>query len=111
MNNLIDAILEIAKQNPGGFTVKLPTLEWVTKGYVCAYIETQNCFDREGLEKVVKHALENSQIVGGWLDAENNLYYYDSSRVFDTENEAIEFGRQNKQLAIFDLNNFREIRL
>lgn len=111
MKYLINAILEIAKQNPDGFTVKLPTLEHVTNGFICAYAETQNCFDVDGLEKVIKHALENGLIVGGWFDTESNLFYFDSSKVFETESEAIEFGKQNQQIAIFDLNNLREIRL
>lgn len=111
MKYLINAILEIAKQNPDGFTVKLPTLEHVTNGFIAAYAETQNCFNVDGLEKVLKHALEHGQVVGGWLNTENNFFYFDSSKVFETESEAVEFGKQNQQIAIFDLNELREIRL
>lgn len=111
MKHLINAILKIAKRNPDGFTVKIPNLENVASGFITAYEETQNSFNRQGLEKVINHALENGQTVGGWMDTESNLYYFDSCKVFDNEREAVEFGRQNKQLAIFDLDNLKEIRL
>lgn len=111
MKYLINAILEIAKQNPDGFTVQLLSLQHVTSGIIVAYSETQNCFDSKGLEKVINHALKNGQTVGGWLNTENNLFYFDSCKVFDNESEAIEFGKQNQQIAIFDLDNLREIRL
>ncbi|HML64660.1 MAG TPA: hypothetical protein PKC55_07515 [Dysgonomonas sp.] len=111
MKHLINAIEKIAKENPDGFTVTVPNLENVTSGYIAAYLETQNSFNREGLEKVINHSLENGQTVGGWLDTESNLFYYDSCKVFETKSEAVEFGKQNQQIAIFDLNNLKEIRL
>lgn len=111
MTNLKKAIEEIAKENPDGFTVELTTLKKVTNGIVVAYIETQNCFDSDGLERVLKHAKANSNVVGGWLNEENNKYYFDSCKVFSDRNEAIEFGIKNKQIAIFDITNLELIKL
>ncbi|GHT13965.1 hypothetical protein AGMMS4956_10970 [Bacteroidia bacterium] len=54
MANLVDAILEVAKQNPDGFTIEIPSLKSVTSGFVAACQETQNCFGRKGLEKYDK---------------------------------------------------------
>jgi fructokinase len=111
MTNLFEAIQKVAKENPEGFTVKIPTLEWVTDGYVAAYSETQNCFGNKGLRKVLEHAEKHDKIVGGWLNEDNQQFYFDSSKVFNSMKEAIEFGRKNKQISIFDLNTFTEIRL
>ena len=68
MVNLIDAIQKIAEQNPEGFTVDLTTLKRITAGISVAYIETQDSFGIEGLEQVIKHALEHDRKVGGWMN-------------------------------------------
>jgi fructokinase len=111
MTNLFEVIKAIANENPDGFTVKIPEMEFITSGYVAAYLETQNCFGDAGLMKVLEHAEKHEHIVGGWQNAENKQFYFDSSHVFQTKDEAIKFGRQQKQLAIFDMNTFSEIRL
>lgn len=108
---MITRILKLAKAEPGGFTVRLPELEKIRSGIVSAYKETQNCFGRKGLEKAVTHALKHESILGGWLNSENDNYYFDSCKLFDNEIEAIRFGRENEQIAIFDLTNLRVIEL
>ena len=111
MEKLIKAIQAIAKENPDGFTVDLTTLKKITGGISVAYLETQDSFDDEGLERVLKHALSHEKKVGGWLDDESNRFYYDSIRIFTDPDEAKKFGRENKQIAIFDLTNLRLIKL
>jgi fructokinase len=111
MTNLFQAIKRIAEQNPDGFTVRIPELTALKTGYIVAYLETQNCFGDDGLKKVLKHAFEHERIVGGWKNVENEQFYYDSSNVFDNPEDAIRFGIENKQIAIFDLTFQREIRL
>ena len=111
MEYLFQAIKEIATENPDGFTVKIPSLEFQISGYIAAYSETQNCFGDEGLRKVLEHVLAHDKIVGGWRNKQNKQFYFDSSKVFETKEEAIEFGRKHKQIAIFDLYAFREYRL
>jgi len=49
--------------------------------------------------------------MGGWLNEDNRQFYFDSSKVFTSMKEAIAFGRKNKQISIFDLDTFTEIRL
>ncbi|MDR0844794.1 MAG: hypothetical protein LBN71_06200, partial [Tannerella sp.] len=71
MTNLFEAIKAIAYENPAGFTVKIPEMEFVTSGYVAAYLETQNCFGDAGLMKVLEHAGKHENIVGGWQNEEN----------------------------------------
>lgn len=111
MKYLIEAIQEIANENPFGFTITLPSLEFVTEGYSVAFEATQNSFDVDGLIKVINHARQNGNVIGGWLDEETNLYYFDSCLILSDEKEAIEFAKQNKQIAIFDLTNLRVIRV
>ena len=111
MISLFEAIKTIAEENPDGFTVRIPELTWVTEGYIVAYLDTQDCFGDEGLKKVILHAEKHGRIVGGWLNSENEMFYFDSSRNFENLDDAVRFGRENKQIAIFDLNTFREIRL
>jgi len=105
------AIKEIAKRNPYGFTIELETLKAVKTGIVVAYYETQNSFDDDGLERVLKHAKKHFKTVGGWLNEENGKYYFDSCRIFTDIEKAKEFGRQNKQIAIFDIGKTQEIKL
>lgn len=81
MEQLFEAILKIADANPDGFTVDLTTLKKVTKGISVAYLETQDCFGEEGLKRVLNHALMHEKKVGGWLNEENNQFYFDSIRI------------------------------
>lgn len=110
---MIFKILEIAETHKDGFTVELNNLTHVTSGISVAYAETQNSFNEEGLKRCIDHALSHGKTVGGWFDSEGDKFYFDSVRIFkDSElNEAIEFGKVNDQIAIFDLTNMREIRL
>ena len=41
----------------------------------------------------------------------NNMYYFDATVIVDDLTAAMELGRINKQIAIFDLVNLKEIRL
>ena len=111
MEQLISAILKIAKANPTGFTVDLTTLKKVTKGISVAYLETQDSFGEEGLERVLNHALVHEKKVGGWLNVENEQFYFDSVRIFTNLEEAKQFGRENKQIAIFDIKKLELIKL
>lgn len=106
-------ILKVAEANKEGFTVELESLEHVTDGIVVAYLETQNSFGKEGLKKCLEHAEKHGKHIGGWLNKGNRKYYFDSVRIFpvDQLKEAIEFGKANKQISIFDLTFAREIRL
>lgn len=107
---MIRQILEIAKNNPFGFTINLKDMSTVKNGYIVAYLETQNTFE-DNIEKVIKHSLSHDKIIGGWLNEENKKFYFDSCKVFKDKNEAIKFGIENKQIAIFDLTNLKEIKL
>lgn len=119
-NLVISSVAAIAALNPEGFTVNAANLQPVTTGYAVALKKTQNSFGVEGLAKVanVIDELQNSGNLngralafGGWYDSESGLYYYDATVIYQDREEAIEAGRANEQIAIFDLANLEEIRL
>lgn len=113
MNATILAILSIAAKNPDGFTVNANTLQAPAGGYAVALAATQNSFGLDGLKNVLNHVGPDTgaMYVGGWLDRETGLYYYDATVVVDDRRAAEELGRLNGQIAIFDLNHMEEIRL
>lgn len=113
MTDLIERVWEYSKNNPNGFTLNIETLTAVKFGIIVAFKDTQNSFGKQSLEHVIKHSLQNGKTVGGWLNEENGLYYFDSVKVFKNQElkEAIQFAIENEQLAIFDLTNLKEIRI
>ena len=119
-NSVITKVAAIAALNPSGFTVDAATLQPVTAGYAVAMKQTQNSFGTEGLAKVANTIEElqasgnlNGRILafGGWYDSESGLFYYDATVIYQDREKAIEAGRANEQIAIFDLSNLEEIRL
>lgn len=123
-NSVIAKVAAIAALNPSGFTVDAATLQPVTTGFAVAMKQTQNSFGPEGLAKVA-NTIEELQAgaakiglnidgrlaFGGWYDSVSGLYYYDATVIYQDREKAIEAGRANEQIAIFDLSNLEEIRL
>lgn len=101
MENLITEIKRIANQNPQGFTISLPNLEHVKKGWIVALKETQNSFGDQGLQKVLETSLKTSKLLGGWKDGKD--FYWDTVITFDTKEDAIRVGIENEQLAIYNI--------
>lgn len=111
--SILVALAAIAINNKEGFTVNAATLQPVTTGYAVAVMDTQDSFGVEGLANVVKYVGEHPEVnaFGGWYNSENNMYYFDATVVVNDLKTAMDLGRANKQIAIFDLANMREIRL
>ena len=83
------------------------------EGIAVSYSATQGSHSRKKLNRVVRHALHHDGYVGGWLDAADSLYYFDSTRLFpeDSLDAAIKFGAKNKQKAIYSIKEGKEIKL
>ena len=111
--SVLIALAAIAMNNKEGYTVNAKTLQPVTTGYAVAVADTQNSFGIDGLANVIKYVSEHPEInaFGGWYNSENNMYYFDATVIVDDLAAAMELGRINKQIAIFDLKNLKEIRL
>ena len=103
----------VATMSPDGFTVNKNTFEPITAGYSVAVAETQNSFGNYGAAKVVSYANKHQEInaLGGWYNSKNGRFYFDAVIIVNTLEEAIRLGRENGQIAIFDLNNMQEIEL
>jgi hypothetical protein len=103
MENLIQKIKEIAANNELGFTITLPACEFVKSGYVVAMLETQNSFGDEGLAAVIAKSTATTGVMGGW--SEGGLFYWDAVYLLTERAAAIELGRQNEQIAIYNIEN------
>lgn len=101
--NMMKIIKSIAEQNPEGFTADLNGKLVAGVGYVVALAETQNSFGDLGLAKVCEIAKKRGTYIGGWLEKNSGLYYFDASVIIKDIDEAKEFARKEKQMAIFDL--------
>lgn len=105
--SVLIALATIAINNKEGFTVSAANLQPVTKGYAVAVADTQNSFGLEGLANVVKYVSDHPEInaFGGWYNSKNNMYYFDATVIVEDLAAALELGRTNKQIAIYDLAN------
>ena len=110
---LADRVWSYRESHPEGFTLEINTWKEPQEGISVAYESTQNHHDRADLRRVVRHARSHSGYVGGWRNAEDSLYYFDSVRLFpeDSLEAAISFGKANHQDAIYRLSTGQEIRL
>ena len=111
--SVLIALATIAANNKEGFTVNAATLQPVETGYAVAVAATQNSFGIEGLANVVKYVSEHPEVnaFGGWYNKINKHFYFDATVIVNDLEAAKELGRVNKQIAIFDLANLKEIRL
>ena len=111
--SLFSTVAAIAAANPAGFTYNVQTGSFPSSGYVVACKETQNSFNAEGLQAVLQFISETPAVscVGGWLDTESGLYYFDASYIVEDLETAKSLGIANGQIAIFNLNTLEEIRL
>ena len=111
--SLMIALATIAANNKEGFTVNAATLQPVETGYAVAVTATQNSFGFSGLANVVKYVSEHPEVnaFGGWYNTDNQQCYFDATVIVEDLAAAKELGRVNKQIAIFDLANLKEIRL
>lgn len=117
IERLVDLVWEFSETHPDGFTIDIRTMKEPTEGLAVSYAATQNSHSKESLPFVINHALEHDGYVGGWLDTDSNLYYFDSTKIFpeDQREEAIQFGLDNEQMSIYvissgesiDLNDYR----
>ena len=110
---LFSMLSAVAANNKEGYTVDAATLQPITKGYAVAVAATQNSFCPDGLARVIEYARTHKEVnaFGGWYNEANGLYYYDAVVITDSLADALELGKSNAQIAIFDLQNMKEIRL
>jgi fructokinase len=113
--SLEDKIWIIAQEpgNAKGFTIDIRRMRKCTdEGFCVAYPDTQKEPGRpqkepgrRGLAKALAHAQgpNGSGIVGGWHNAGNGSYYFDSVKVYSTRVAAVNAAMRNRQIGIYDL--------
>ena len=111
----INKLKEIALKNPDGFTLNYKTLKPIkrNKGFLVSI--TQN--KKARFETLAKRLIytnnnlfkETALFIGGWKD--KNLFYLDLSLYTTDENQARILSQHFKQIAYFNLETFKEIRL
>lgn len=114
MNNLINKIFDNTIKN-GGSSINLEGHS-PSKGFMVATygneekINIKN-FNKKVIKKYIKkHKKEiKGNFIGTWVD--NNIVYLDISKKEKSKNKAINIAIKNKQLAIFNLNDFESIYL
>lgn len=104
-----EKIKEIAEANKEGFTISLLDFQPPKKGFCVAMNLTQNHFGDEGLKKVIEIAKNSTFLIGGWFEKEQ--FYYDCVMLIEDLGTALQIGKANKQLAIFDLEKEKVIYL
>lgn len=105
----------IAQKKPNGFTVNLKGTP-IEKGYVISepITEGETYFGDKGLADALAKAVTSNREnvgIGGWVDAETGKFYWGCSIIEQDKEKALELGRKNNQIAIWDLNTMSEIRL
>ena len=83
---LADKVWMYGQTHPDGFMLDIRTMTESTEGIAVSYAETQNSHSRAQLDMVVRHAVQHDGYVGGWLNSNDGLYYFDNSKLFP-ENE------------------------
>lgn len=108
---IADKVWAFSQNHPDGFTLDIRTMTEPQEGIAVSYAATQNSHSRSQLNDVVSHALQHDGYVGGWYNTDNQLYYFDSTRLFP-ENDlksALLFGRENGQNTAFILSTHTEV--
>ncbi|MDD6668845.1 MAG: hypothetical protein PUE54_04260 [Bacteroidales bacterium] len=110
-DQIVDYCWLYAQNHPDGFTLRLTDMSAPAEGIVVSYAATQNSFGKDGLRRAVVHALAHNKIVGGWLNPDNRLYYFDSDTIFEESalSDAIEWARKNNQHSVYILSTDQTI--
>ena len=103
-------IMEIIKNGGATLDKKLENAN-NNRGYMVSIYGQETKLDIQNVEEIKKAILQKQKIVknynnlfiGLWID-ENDIYIDISINIID-KTEALEFGKKNKQLAIYDLKN------
>lgn len=117
MNNKINKIIEYTQKNGGcSFNSKLEILEDL-KGYTVSIQKYEYKTTIKNIDEIEKNILKKIEIVGNkknyiigtWID--DGILYIDINKIEKNYTRAVEFGKSQKQLAIFDNINKKSIYL
>jgi hypothetical protein len=110
-------LLKAIKKN-GGFTLDSKGNFYTGKGYAVATIGNEkrftanrlNLFNLAELIKEYRKKLTSDNLmIGAWLDG--GKVFFDISEIVQDKDQAIQLGKERKQLAIFNFSDFSSITL
>ncbi|MDO4754746.1 MAG: hypothetical protein Q4A54_00215 [Parabacteroides sp.] len=99
-------VKQISAINPDGFIVSDEDGKTMpTGGYAFNHSETQDCFDDEGLRKVLNFCVPNVDVnyIGGKKMTEKNCFQYTAISIYDTLEKAAEKAKAYGQTTIYCL--------
>lgn len=110
-------IKETLKNNGGSFNVSKNKIKKPLNGFMCSIkdilIVDKKDFNVKLLKSLVKQNFnllkKDENFIGTWIDGDK--IYIDISKNFGDKEKALEVAKNNKQLAIFDLNSNESIYL
>ena len=117
----VSGLQDFIRNNPEGFTIDPVTMEPASGGFVVAPLKEAEIIVGETLpeevllgyiedNKDISAAVNKPVYLGGWFDSDSQQYFLDNTLILPTAEEALYIAEAADQLAIFDLNNFEEIR-
>lgn len=86
-------------------TIGVVDFEIVKKGWVVKIKGQQNFEGKEGMHKAFILARKTTRTISGWKSGKAELW--DVVEIFDNEDEATEAGKQNEQMAIYQIETGR----
>lgn len=118
---MVAGLREFIKNNPDGFTIDATTFDPAAGGFIVAPLKEAEIIVGQDLpeevllgygknNKDISRAINRPVYFGGWLDKQSQQYNLDNTLIVPTAEEALYIAEAADQLAIFDLNNFEEIR-
>ena len=117
MNALNELYIETLVNNGSTIKDNHTNYSMPVSGYMVADSEAQPALlNNKGLtryqfKKAVRKFTKGGCCAGFWLNTDNNMWYIESSTLFDRLPIAMASAKRLKQLAIFDLSTFEEITL
>ena len=117
----VSGLQDFIRNNPDGFTIDPVSMEPASGGFVVAPLKEAEIIVGETLpeevllgyiedNKDISRAVNKPVYLGGWFDTDSQQYFLDNTLILPTAEEALYIAEAADQLAIFDLNNFEEIR-
>lgn len=98
-------LVEVSTEFPNGFTIKIPGIEYITKGWVVKQKGFESLYGRDGMEKAFKQALETTCEIEGWKDEDD--MFFDVVEIFENEEDATKAGKENGQMTIYQIETGR----
>lgn len=114
MKNIKNIIEEIKENNGGTYNKEYKTIN-TSKGFMVSLQGYEKkCKTDEETEKAIKENMEivkklDNAYLGAWID--EGITYIDISVLVENKEDAMELGKVNNQLAIYDIENNESIYL